>query len=126
MRRASLSATLLCLLVPSLAAAQPEDSGQGFSSATLQALDKVTARVSMLEARPLLPTSFGKLDILVKTCWSAPGDQRPEQAALLEIHERQPGSASSALIFSGWMFASSPALSALEHPVYDITLISCE
>ena len=55
---------------------------------------------------------------------SAPED-RPENAAFLEIYEERPGEARERL-FAGWMFSSSPALSALEHPVYDVTLLECK
>lgn len=121
--RAAISGALAACSVWCGAQAQTEQAG--FEAATLQMLDKVTARVSRLEVRPLLPSSFGNIDVMVKKCWRAPSDQRPEQAALIEVYERKPGGSQSEMIFSGWMFASSPALSALQHPVYDITLISC-
>lgn len=101
-------------------------AGASFKKATLQALNKVTARVSELEAKPLLPLSFGTLDIEVHRCWRAQDDERPEQSALIEIRERSLNASESKLIFSGWMFKNSPALSALEHPVYDISLLSCQ
>src|SRR6516165_123530 len=66
--------------------------------ALLQGLDKITARVSKFEA--------------------------PVGAAFLEIDEVRPGEV-NLRVFSGWMFASSPALSALEHPVYDINVLDC-
>lgn len=97
-----------------------------FKAAHLQILDKVTARVTMLEVTPLLPAAYGTIDIAVKQCWRAPDDEKPEQAALLEIRERKAQLGESTLLFSGWMFASAPALSALEHPVYDVSLIRCE
>jgi hypothetical protein len=53
-----------------------------------------------------------------------PREETPESAALLEIHDVKPGE-NRVLLFKGWMFASSPALSALEHPVYDIWVKDC-
>lgn len=114
---------LICLMMPGALLAQ--DANAPYKSATLQVLDKVTARANTLEVLPNLPTSFGNIDIYVKTCWTAPRDEKPEQAALMEIIERKPGSVTTETIFAGWMFASSPALSALEHPIYDVTLIQC-
>jgi len=114
-------------LAASLSFAWASAAGQlPYKSVTLQALNKVTARVSEIEVKPLLPTSFGALDIEVKNCWRSANDERPEQAILIEIRERRSAFGQSDLVFSGWMFASSPALSAMEHPVYDISLIGCD
>ena len=48
----------------------------------------------------------------------------PESAAFLEIDDEHPDRPRVEL-FTGWMFASSPALSALEHPVYDVWVLDC-
>lgn len=93
-------------------------------SVELRGLNKVTARVSTIKGALTDQLSFGNLIITVKSCWSAPAGERPEHAALLHIVENRPGEGQKN-VFSGWMFASSPALSALEHPVYDISLIAC-
>jgi len=95
------------------------------SVAVLQGLNKVTARVSTIRAPIDRPVRFGTLTITARTCYKAPPEEPPESAAFLEIWERRPGEAPRQ-IFSGWMFASSPALSALEHPVYDVWVIDCE
>lgn len=116
-------AMLAVLLFSAHSNAKP---AQNFKLAKLQMLNKVTARVSILEVRPMLTASFGMLDIDVRQCWKSPSDTKPEQAALLEIRERTAQLGQSNLLFSGWMFASAPALSALEHPVYDVTLIACQ
>ena len=96
-------------------------------TATLQALDKITARISTLSATIGSELSFGTLGVTVHRCAFRPPELPPEDAAFLEIVDR--GHDPSALpkpVFDGWMFSSSPAVSALEHPVYDITLLSCE
>lgn len=90
----------------------------------LQALDKVTARVSPIKLEVGKTTNFGNLEIVLHSCWRAPAEEEPESKARIEITEQVPGE-NKKLRFHGWMFASSPALSALEHPVYDISLISC-
>src|SRR4029077_10059174 len=92
--------------------------------ALLQGLDKITARVSKIEAPVGSPVRFGTLSIRVRDCEKNPPEETPESAAFLEIDELRPGEARVGL-FSGWMFASSPALSALEHPVYDVNLLDC-
>lgn len=93
-------------------------------SALLQGLDKVTARISSITAPLNEAVRFGTLEIIVHRCTKRPPEETPESAALLEIHDVKPGE-SRALLFKGWMFASSPALSALEHPVYDIWVKDC-
>ena len=90
----------------------------------LQVLDKVTARISVLEGPLGGVQNFGNLEIIARVCWKSPPTAQPENAALLDIYESKAG-ASPKRIFTGWMFSSSPALSALEHPVYDITVLEC-
>jgi len=92
--------------------------------ALLQGLDKITARVSQFEAPVGIPVRFGTLSIRVRDCEKNPPEETPESAAFLEIDEARPGEV-NLRVFAGWMFASSPALSALEHPVYDVTLLDC-
>ena len=96
-----------------------------YDTAVLQGLDKVTARVSTVEARIGDTVTFGALEIIVRTCDKRPPEDPPESAAFLDIWEVQPGE-SAVSLFRGWMFASSPALSALEHPVYDIWVLDCK
>jgi hypothetical protein len=92
--------------------------------AVLQGLDKVTARVSRFEAPVGEPVRFGTLQIVVRVCNKRPPEEPPESAAFLEISELRPGEPSIER-FSGWMFASSPGLNGLEHPVYDVWVLDC-
>lgn len=92
--------------------------------ALLQGLDKVTARISTFRAPTNRTVHFGTLEIVARTCRKRPPEEPPESAAFLQIRDIKPGEAPETL-FQGWMFASSPALSALEHPVYDIWVIDC-
>ena len=94
------------------------------TGAVLQGLDKVTARVSEIVTPLNRLVRFGTLEIVVRTCQKTPPEEPPESAAFLEIHDAKPDEETVSL-FTGWMFASSPALSALEHPVYDIWLLDC-
>ena len=91
----------------------------------LQALDKVTARITKLEVGVGEEIRFGTLLITLRTCTKRPPEEPPEVTAFLEIVDDKPG-APPVELFSGWMFASSPALSAVEHPVYDVWVIDCK
>jgi hypothetical protein len=116
-------------LVAGSAAAQPKGPTIEHRVALLQGLDKVTARISPIRAELEQPTRFGSLEITARTCRETPPTEPPESAAFLEIYELPPASeqdAPATELFSGWMFASSPAVSALEHPVYDVWVVDCE
>jgi len=93
--------------------------------AVLQTLDKVTARVNTIDVRVGSTVRFGTLLIRVDHCDKRPPEETPESTAFLEIAEQRPGE-QPVLTFAGWMFASSPALNALEHPVYDVWLLDCK
>ena len=93
--------------------------------AALQGLDKITARVSTFEAPVGQPARFGTLSIVARTCQKKPPEEPPESAAFIEVTDMKPGEAAVTL-FRGWMFASSPAVSALEHPVYDVWIVDCK
>ncbi|MDX1576536.1 MAG: DUF2155 domain-containing protein [Kiloniellales bacterium] len=93
-------------------------------TAVLQGLDKITARISTFEAPVNRTARFGSLEITVRRCHKTPPEEPPESAAFMEVVDKRPDSP-SVLLFSGWMFASSPAVSALEHPVYDVWVIDC-
>ena len=99
-------------------------AAQAQSVAVLQGLDKVTARISTFQAPVDRPVRFGTLEITARVCNKRPPEDPPESAAFLEIDEARSGEAARRL-FAGWMFASSPALNALEHPVYDVWVIDC-
>ena len=93
--------------------------------AILQGLDKISARTSRIEAPVGSTVHFGTLSIAVRDCEQSPPEDPPENAAFLQIYETPPGEDAKRL-FSGWMFSSSPALSELQHPVYDVTVLACK
>ena len=93
-------------------------------SAVLQGLDKITARISTFEAPLDEAVTFGSLEIVARACHKTPPEEPPESAAFLEITDVRPDS-DAVRLFTGWMFASSPALSAMEHPVYDVWVLDC-
>jgi len=90
----------------------------------LQGLDKVTARTVTLKAAVGQTLTFGTLEIVVRACDRTPPTEPPESAVFLDIYETRPGQQRTDL-FHGWMFASSPALNALEHPIYDVWALEC-
>ena len=92
----------------------------------MQALDKITARISTLSAPVGVAHQFGTLEVTVQRCAFHPPEETPENTAFVIIRDLgYDQSVAPAEVFSGWMFSSSPAISALEHPVYDITLLAC-
>ena len=110
---------LVVAFVASSANAEP------YGVAVLQALDKVTARITTLDA-PLGETvHFNTLEIIARSCDKRPPEETPESTAFLDIWETRPGEPVQG-VFRGWMFASSPALSAMEHPVYDVWVLDCK
>jgi hypothetical protein len=135
----ALAALSLCLFaVPALAQAPvppppqravpampPGPQPPAYPIAVLQTLDKVTGRVRTLEAPVEQTVRFGTLDIMVRTCRKRPPVETPESAAFIEVRDIKPGETPKTL-FTGWMFASSPAVSALEHPVYDVWVLDCK
>ena len=113
------AAALAATLTDSVGAAAAERS-----LAVLQALDKVVARTSELEAPLDRAVRFGTLRIVVRACHAAPPEEPPENAAFLEIDEVDHAGRATRL-YTGWMFSSTPGLAALEHPVYDIWVLAC-
>jgi hypothetical protein len=109
----------------------PQYEAQKF--AILQTLDKITARTATVTLPINTPSAVGPLFIEVKSCQKTPPNEQPQSAGFLQIWEAKPKSATmdsetkpqSQWVFSGWMFASSPALSAMNHPIYDVWLKDC-
>ncbi len=91
----------------------------------LQGLDKVTGRVSNIEISIGTVFFFGTLEITPRACEKRPPEEPPEVTAFLEIVDNPPGGKKS-LIFSSWMFASSPGIFSLDHPVYDVWVVDCK
>jgi hypothetical protein len=96
--------------------------------AVLQGLDKISARVSTFDAPIDKSVRFGTLIITVRACVKRPPEEPPETAAFMVIDEVRPGGTQvvTKQVFSGWMFASSPAISALEDPIYDVNVLDCK
>ena len=102
----------------------PEQGTSQYNVVALQGLNKVTGNISKLQGPVGTILRFGNLEIVAHRCWKSDPEDQPENAALLDISELKPGEPPKR-IFLGWMFSSSPGLSGLENPVYDITVLSC-
>jgi hypothetical protein len=109
---------------PGNANLRPIPDGAGKRVAELQGLDKVTARTQRFYAPVGEATRFGTLEITVGDCLVNVPEAPPESVAYLAIVDHKPGQAAEKL-FAGWMFASTPSLSALDHGVYDVRVLSC-
>ncbi len=101
------------------------DSSRFYNKAVLQVLNKTTAKTAIIEAKAGEETAYGKMTIIVRKCWQAPLDQKPDSRILLEIFENK-SDGSKNRVFFGWMISSSPSISSLEHPVYDVVALSCK
>ncbi|HYG87383.1 MAG TPA: DUF2155 domain-containing protein [Azospirillum sp.] len=118
------AAVALLMLSGTAAAAPVPDQMVDRPAVRVQSLDKVTARVSTFDIAVGDTKEFGNLRITLRACKENPPIEPPESAAFLEVVEiKQDLNAQN--VFSGWMFASSPALSAMEHPIYDLWVLSC-
>lgn len=89
------------------------------------ALDKVTARIQKLEVPLNQTVKFGALKVTPRACYSRPATEQPKTTSFVEVDEIQLDGKEKR-IFSGWMFAESPGLNAVEHPVFDVWLTQCD
>jgi len=97
------------------------DAWQPRDTAELTVLDKVRAQPSPLTVRVGQSVSWGSLTITVRGCVVRPPDVPQDSAAFLEVTDGR----STGTAFHGWMLASAPALSLMEHPIYDLRVTSC-
>ncbi len=93
--------------------------------AVFAALDKVTGRISHLEIPINDTVRFGALRVTPRICHTRPPTEQPKTTAFVEVDETKL-SGETSRIFTGWMFAESPGLHAVEHPVFDVWLTNCK
>lgn len=99
------------------------------SIARLQSIDKVTARTLTFEVNVGSTVKFGSLYIKLQACRKAPDIEEPESAAFMQIWEvsgEDTEREKANWVYSGWMFASSPGLAAMDHPIYDVWVLGCK
>jgi hypothetical protein len=113
-------AVLFVVLTATEAAAQRIEN----EVAVFAALDKVTARIQRLEIKLGNTETFGALKITPQSCFSRAPTEPPKTTTFVRVEEMQLDG-SRKPIFAGWMFADSPGLNAMEHPVFDVWLTEC-
>jgi len=111
-------------VVAAEAPAPPPAPPQGGTQLLLRGLDKITGRPTNITAPIGKPVRFATLTITARFCYSTPASETPETTAFVQIEDHRPDQ-SERRIFSGWMYGSSPGLNAVEHPLYDVWVISC-
>jgi hypothetical protein len=94
-------------------------------TAIFAGLDKITGRIISFEVAINETVQFGGLQLTPKVCYSRPVTERPQTTVFVEVDEITLANETKRL-FAGWMFAASPGLSAIEHPVYDLWLTACK
>jgi hypothetical protein len=93
--------------------------------AVFSGLDKITGRIVSFEAAIDETVQFGALQITPRVCYTRPATETPNTTAFVEVDEITASNEVNR-IFAGWMFAASPGLSGIEHPVYDVWLTDCK
>ena len=114
-----------CIALAALFAAPAFATDLPMDTVVFGNLDKVTGRVNTMTGGIDTPIRFGTLEIVTRSCFAHPPEEPPENAAFVEIFDH-PEQGEKKKVFSGWMYGSSPALSALDHPVYDVWVLRCE
>ncbi|MBK1866125.1 DUF2155 domain-containing protein [Aestuariivirga sp. YIM B02566] len=92
--------------------------------AVFAGLDKITGLTTTFEAKIGEEKRFGGLYVKADACYTRDITEEPKTTSFVEVEEIEPDD-SRKKIFSGWMFAESPGLSAVEHPIYDVWLTGC-
>jgi len=90
----------------------------------MRALDKITGRATVITAPINQPIQYATLTIVARYCYSTPQSETPETSAFVQIEDHRPDQ-KARRVFSGWMYASSPGLNGMEHPLYDVWVIRC-
>lgn len=94
-------------------------------TAIFSGLDKITGKTTFFKVKIGEKYDFGNLELIPRACYTSVGEDTRGATVFVEITENQRKSESKR-IFNGWMFASSPALNSLDHPIYDIWTTGCE
>ncbi|MGV6872997.1 DUF2155 domain-containing protein [Pseudochelatococcus sp. B33] len=115
-----LTATFSLLAAPAALAQRIENP-----IAVFNGLDKITGRIVSFEVGIGETVQFGALQLTPRACYTRPATETPNTTAFLEVDEVDADGRAERL-FTGWVFAASPGLHGIEHPVYDIWLTDCE
>lgn len=94
------------------------------NTAQMQAMDKITGKVQIIEVPVGGEYRFGTFSIVARDCQTRPPEEAPENFAFIDVVDIN-FDGTKENIFKGWMISSSPALNAIEHPVFDVWLLKC-
>jgi len=114
------AAAILAMIFPALSWADRVKHPR----ALFTGLDKITGRTIAFEAAAGETVQFGTLQITERVCFTRPATEAPQTETFVEVDEVGAGK-DYKRIFSGWMFAASPGLHGIEHPIYDVWLTDC-
>lgn len=115
---------LSAALASAVAAGSVRASDINTNTARMQAMDKITGKVSEIDVPVNGLANFGTFSVLVRKCVTKSPEEMPENTAFVDIVDNYQ-TENPVNIFKGWMFSSTPALNAVEHPIYDIWLLKC-
>lgn len=125
MDQVKLSKILACSLLSTSILATSAAAKENYTNmARMQAMDKITGKVSEIDVPVNGEVKFGSFSIVVRACATRPPEETPENYAFVDIIDDYNANA-KVNIFRGWMVSSSPALNAVEHPIYDVWLLKC-
>ncbi|HEX4297723.1 MAG TPA: DUF2155 domain-containing protein [Devosia sp.] len=121
----TLRRSLLALLATALLAVPAAAATISNPIASFSGLDKITGRITSFDVYIDETVQFGALQITPRVCYTRPPTETQRTSVFVEVDQvsLQGG---TQRIFTGWMFADSPALNAIDHPVYDIWLVDCK
>ena len=122
MKNSFIFSLLFCTVFFSGSAAKAENISK--NTARMQAMDKITGRVSVIDVPVNGEVNFGSFSIVVRSCQTRPAEEIPDSFAFVDVADTDLSGRQSN-IFRGWMIASSPATNAVEHPIYDVWLLQC-
>jgi len=93
--------------------------------ASFSGLDKITGRITNFDVYINETVQFGALQITPRVCYTRPPTETQRTSVFVEV-DQVSLKGGTERIFTGWMFAESPALNPIDHPVYDIWLVDCK
>lgn len=117
--------TLLAAAVIFAAAAAPAYADR----AVIRGLDKVTGHARDYQLTLGRPARIGTLEVTARACAKSAPEEQPEVRIYVDVIDTPPAPEGQEPqrheIFHGWLFASSPGLNAVDHPVYDLWAVDC-
>ena len=122
-RRAAFACALAACAIGFAGAARADKISN--PTAVFDGLDKITGRIITFDVAINETVQFGTLQVTPRVCYSRPQTEQPRTDGFVQVDEIDE-SKKEKRIFSGWMFADSPGLHGVEHPIYDVWLINCK